>query len=62
MIKGEREDGRKFDEYRNIKIDTNVIEKAEGSARVQLGDTHLVVGVKIQTGTPFRIHLIRELL
>jgi exosome complex component RRP42 len=53
MIKGEREDGRKFDEYRDIKIDTNVIEKAEGSARVRLGDTHVVVGVKIQTGTPF---------
>jgi exosome complex component RRP42 len=53
MIKGEREDGRKFDEYREITIDTNVIEKAEGSARVKLGDTHVVVGVKIQTGTPF---------
>jgi len=53
MIKGEREDGRSFDQYREISIDTNVIEKAEGSARVKLGDTHLVVGVKIQPGTPF---------
>lgn len=53
MIKGEREDGRAFDQYRELTIDTNVIDKAEGSARVKLGDTHLVVGVKIQTGTPF---------
>ena len=53
MVKGEREDMRAFDQYREIKIETNVIDKAEGSSRVQLGDTHLVVGVKIQTGTPF---------
>ncbi|NJD76052.1 MAG: exosome complex protein Rrp42 [Candidatus Methanoperedens sp.] len=53
MIKGEREDGRAFNQYREITIDTNVIDKAEGSARVKLGDTHVVVGVKIQPGTPF---------
>ncbi len=53
MIKGEREDGRAFDQYREITIDTNVIEKAEGSARVKLGDTQLVVGVKAQPGAPF---------
>lgn len=53
MVKGEREDGRAFDQYREIAIDTSVIDKAEGSARVKLGDTHVVVGVKIQPGTPF---------
>ncbi len=53
MVKGEREDGRAFDQYREISIDTNVIDKAEGSARVKLGDTHVVVGVKIQPGVPF---------
>lgn len=53
MIKGEREDGRAFDQYRNLVIETNVINKAEGSARVKLGDTHVVVGVKIQPGIPF---------
>ncbi len=53
MIKGEREDGRTFNQYREITIDTNVIDKAEGSARVKIGDTHVVVGVKIQPGTPF---------
>jgi exosome complex component RRP42 len=53
MVKGKREDGRAFDEYRELKIETNVISKAEGSARVKLGDTHLVVGVKVQPGAPF---------
>ncbi len=53
MIKGEREDGRAFDQYRNLVIETNVINKAEGSARIKLGDTHVVVGVKIQPGIPF---------
>jgi len=53
--KGEREDGRSFDQYRELTIETNVINKAEGSARVKLGDTHVVVGVKCQPGTPFPI-------
>ena len=53
MVKGEREDGRTFDQYREITIHTNVIDKAEGSARVKLGDTQIVVGVKIQPGAPF---------
>ncbi len=53
MVKGERGDGRAFDQYREITIETNVINKAEGSARVKIGDTHVVVGVKIQPGTPF---------
>lgn len=52
-IKGEREDGRAFDEYREISIETNIISKAEGSARVRLGDTEVVVGIKIQPGVPF---------
>ncbi len=53
MVRGEREDGRSFDQYRELTIETNVITKAEGSARVRLGDTHVVVGIKIQPGTPF---------
>ncbi|OPY23958.1 MAG: Exosome complex component Rrp42 [Methanomethylovorans sp. PtaU1.Bin073] len=53
MLKGKREDGRSFDEYRNITIQTNVIDKAEGSAKVCIGDTQVLVGVKLQTGAPF---------
>lgn len=53
MLKGERLDGRAFDETREISIETGVIEKAEGSARVELGDTKIIAGVKIMPGTPF---------
>jgi exosome complex component RRP42 len=51
--KGERLDGRGLGDYREIKIEQGVIEKAEGSARVQLGRTEVLVGVKVETGTPF---------
>jgi len=50
---GERIDGRAFDEYRKIEIETGVIEKAEGSALVKIGDTQVVVGIKMQPGEPF---------
>ncbi|WP_292391098.1 exosome complex protein Rrp42 [Methanosarcina sp. UBA5] len=53
MIKGKRQDGRGFKDFRDIKLETNVISKAEGSAKVTLGDTQVIVGVKLQTGTPF---------
>ncbi len=50
---GDRADGRKFDEFRPINIEVGVINKAEGSARVWIGDSQVVVGVKIQPGEPF---------
>ncbi len=50
---GERVDGRKFDEMRKIEIQTGIIEKAEGSALVKLGNTQVLVGVKMQPGEPF---------
>ena len=53
MIKGKRQDGRGFKDFRDIKLETNIISKAEGSAKVTLGDTQVLVGVKLQTGTPF---------
>ena len=48
-----REDGRQLTEYRDITIETNVISKAEGSARVTLGGTQVIVGIKPQLGSPF---------
>ena len=50
---GKRADGRAFDERRDIFIEPNVIDKAEGSARVKLGDTQVIVGVKPTIGEPF---------
>jgi len=50
---GERIDGRKMDEFREIKVETNLIENAEGSARVKFGKTDVIVGVKMNIGVPF---------
>jgi exosome complex component RRP42 len=48
-----RIDERKFDEFREIKLETDVIKKAEGSARVLLGNTNVLVGIKLSVGEPF---------
>ena len=49
----QREDGRDINQYRDIKIETDVISKAEGSARVEIGGTKVMVGIKPQIGAPF---------
>jgi exosome complex component RRP42 len=51
--KNKRLDDRSSTDYREIKIELGVIEKAEGSARVLLGKTEVLVGVKVETGEPF---------
>lgn len=48
-----RDDGRKLDEYREIEIETNVVGQANGSARVKIGKTEVIAGVKFGTGTPY---------
>jgi exosome complex component RRP42 len=53
LSKGVRIDGRKFDEIRPITIEKNYIMSAEGSARVHLGNTDVIVGVKLIVGQPF---------
>lgn len=53
LKEGERIDGRKFDEFRKVEAKVGVIEKAEGSALVKLGNTQVVVGIKMQPGEPF---------
>ena len=53
MAKGKRLDGRELNDYREIKVEMGIIEKAEGSARVLLGKTEVLVGVKIEVGKPF---------
>jgi exosome complex component RRP42 len=51
--KGKRLDERGLLDYRDIKIEQGLIEKAEGSAKVLLGKTEILVGVKVETGEPF---------
>lgn len=53
LDKGIRLDGRKPTEYREIKLERNVSKNAEGSARVTIGDTELIVGVKLSVETPY---------
>ncbi len=54
LRKGERLDGRAFNEYREIEVEVNVVPaKAEGSALVKLGDTTVVAGVKVLVGEPY---------
>ncbi len=50
---GKRADGRTFNEFRKIEIETGLIPKAEGSARVKIGNTQVVAGIKILIGTPY---------
>ena len=46
-----RLDGRKLTEYRQpITIEYGVIKTAEGSARVKIGETDIIVGVKLEVG------------
>ncbi|MGD8546107.1 MAG: exosome complex protein Rrp42 [Candidatus Bathyarchaeota archaeon] len=51
--KGERIDGRNLTDYREIEVEQGVIGIAEGSARVRLGKTEVLVGIKIEIGEPY---------
>ncbi len=54
LEKNLRVDDRKFDEYRKpIKIEHGISKNAEGSARVTIGKTEVVAGVKMDVGEPF---------
>lgn len=49
-----RLDGRKLTEYRKpIEIGQDVVKTAEGSARVRIGETDVIVGVKMDVGEPY---------
>jgi len=50
---GKRIDGRGFDDIRPIKITLSPIGTAEGSAFVSLGNTKILVGVKLAVDKPF---------
>jgi exosome complex component RRP42 len=50
---GKRLDGRSLTDFREFTIEEGLIERADGSARIRLGKTEVLVGVKIETGEPF---------
>mgnify|MGYP000327262779 CR=1 FL=1 len=52
--KESRLDGRKFDEFRKVEVEYGISPKsAEGSARVRIGNTEVVAGVKMDVGQPY---------
>jgi exosome complex component RRP42 len=51
--KGKRLDGRAFDQFREIVVETGINECANGSARVKFGDTEVLVGIKMEVGKPY---------
>lgn len=53
LDQGVRFDGRKPDEYRQVSVETGVTRNAEGSARVKIGDTEVICGVKMGVEKPY---------
>ena len=51
-----RLDGRKPFDYRDLTIETDVSTNAEGSARVRIGKTDVIVGIKLGTQEPYTDH------
>ncbi len=52
ISKGKREDSRGLLDFRAIKIKPGIIQNAEGSAQVDLGNTRVLAGVKMGVGEP----------
>jgi exosome complex component RRP42 len=50
---GKREDGRGPMDHRKLDIQVNYVSRAQGSARIKLGNTQVVAGVKIQLEKPY---------
>lgn len=46
-----RNDGRKREDFRAIELQLGVIAQASGSARLKLGNTDVIVGVKVRATT-----------
>lgn len=51
--KGMRPDRRSPLQYRDIKIEKGLYNNAEGSAQVEIGDTKVLAGIKMEIGEPF---------
>ncbi|TTP27309.1 Exosome complex exonuclease RRP42 [Bagarius yarrelli] len=47
-----RVDGRGCEDYRHMEIETDVVSNTDGSAKVRLGQTDVLVGIKAEIGRP----------
>lgn len=50
---GKRIDGRELDQFRDVSVEIGPIKSANGSAQVRIGNTRVLVGVKIERAEPF---------
>jgi exosome complex component RRP42 len=48
-----RLDGRNFNEFRKVSLETGITNTAEGSARVKIGQTEVIAGVKVEIMKPY---------
>lgn len=53
LVAGKRYDGRGLEEFRQLKIETGISKSAEGSAKVLLGKTEVLIGVKLGIEEPY---------
>jgi len=53
LEKGMRYDGRALDEYRQVRVETKISQNAEGSARVTIGETEVLAGIKMAVEKPY---------
>lgn len=53
LSQGKRFDGRSPEEFRELIIETGVSKNAEGSARVRMGKTEVLAGIKLDVATPY---------
>ncbi len=50
---GKRVDGRGLDDFREVSLEYNISKNAEGSAKCKIGETEVIVGVKMNVGEPY---------
>jgi len=53
LLKGKRFDDRELLDLRNIEIETGISKNSEGSARVKIGKTEILAGVKLDVSEPY---------
>jgi len=53
IAQGKRFDGRGLNDFREMILEPGIIPKANGSAQIRLGKTKVMVGIKVEKGTPF---------
>mmetsp|Transcript_34590 Transcript_34590/g.58096 ORF Transcript_34590/g.58096 Transcript_34590/m.58096 type:complete len:290 (+) Transcript_34590:171-1040(+) len=56
IVQNIRVDGRGREDFRAITLEQGVVPQASGSARLRLGGTDVLVGVKVEIGTPLPEH------